>query len=175
MAASQPGSPAKKTGSNKRLRLLYLALLVLIMGMGAWYYVTLRPTATKEETHAAVAAADEAMADHDKAIGILLTAYNGATDQEAKADAAYYLAGRFSAKEDHKNALRYYQEAYKLGMQENIDVILGVAKEADATGNKKLASEYYQKAIDYYEPLVEGDSSLRDLLDRFKSRIEELK
>jgi tetratricopeptide (TPR) repeat protein len=166
-AAASPTKPA-----NKKAFVLLIALLVVcLVGSGAYLYLT-RPKASQQQTEAAL---DNLSADDQAAIAELQTAYQDAASAEGKAKAAYYLAARYTSAEDHNRALSYYQEAEKFYKGDNIDVVLGIANEADALEKKSLAAEYYKKAIDYYKPLVETQPSLQAVLDRFQARVMELK
>ena len=172
-----PGSASLKSKlpSGKKPRLLLLVLLVLALVAGAWWYrESNKPTATRQQTAEALDAAGTADSDQ-AAIATLKAAYADAATNEGKAQAAYYLAARYTVIDDHANALKYFREADKLGEGKSIDVILGVAAEADALKEKALAREYYQKAIDHYRPLIVEDETLQTLVLRFEAKIDENK
>lgn len=158
----------------KKLLIPGIAVLAIaIAAAGWWYREADKPTADEQATLTALDAAGTV--EDKEAIAILKAAYDDAATQEGKAEAAYFLAVRYSAIDDHRNALKYYREADNLSDGKNIDIILGVANEADALENKKLAREYFQKALDYYKPLAEGDETLESLVSRFEAKVQELK
>ena len=155
----------------KKLLVPGIAILAIaIIAAGWWYREANKPTASQQETAAALDAAGTV--DDKAAIAVLKTAYDDAATQEGKAEAAYFLAARYSAIDDHHNALKYYQEADRLNSGKNIDVILGIANEADALDNKELARTYYQKAIAFYKS--ESSVANEDIIIRLEYELSRL-
>ena len=112
--------------------------------------------------------------DYDGAIKDLLAIRENAATLSGKFQATVALASWYAAKKDHANSLKYYQEAYELSDNKNVDIILGVASEAEATGDKQLAKSFYQKAIDYYTTLAKDDTSYKNLVDTLNNKIKQL-
>lgn len=168
------GSVSKDLLVTHKKRLLKLLVVIIVLGgagYGAYRWIN-RPTADKQQTDHALLDATKT-GNTDATIAKLQQAYDDAATAEGKAQSAYYLAAHYTVKKDHKNALKYYRAADDFYQSKNIDVVLGIANEAAALNSKDLARTYYQKAIDYYQPLATQDSTYQGLIDQFKARLDE--
>ena len=164
---------AKAAPHRKKLLVLLVVLVVIVAGAYVAYRIINKPTASRQQTDAALVDATHA-GSTDAAITKLQAAYDDAATPEGKAMAAYFLAAHYGVKADHRNALKYYRAAEDYYDGKNIDVILGIAHEADALNNKSVARTYYQKAIDYYKARVADDPSLQDIITQFETRLKAL-
>ncbi len=128
----------------------------LIIALGAWYFV-LRPM--EESRRAALeqsqieqlyAQGDKLRAERkfDEAAAKFKDYAKFVRDTGKKQDALMRAATMYESKGDAKAALATYKEAERIHDTDNVGVVMGIARTAVATGDKKEGAKYYRKAGD---------------------------
>ncbi len=154
---------------NRRFLLLTVLILAISAGSLVWY---LRhrdrpspPIVNKLINEASVSGLRDHQ-NHDQAIAQLIEA-----DKKATSKYDHYLINIrigiiASEKGDAKTALEYYQN--------NIDVIIGIARSAEEAGDTQLAVEYYKKALDIYRPQLSSRPVLQTIIQEYETRLKRL-
>lgn len=111
--------------------------------------------------------------DYDAAIAQLKKAQKDAPTTEGRRNSAVALGAAYAQKGNHSEALTAYQEAERHEGEKDPNVLLGIATEAEATGNKGLAKDYFTKARDVYATL-EANESNKAVIAHLEAKIASL-
>lgn len=154
------GSDSRGLKLSARLIVLLAAIGVVVISLGGlafWYFSNVTGSDTTRTAPAIVQERAQDLkdqGDYAAAATYSTRKYESAGNDAEKYKIALQAATSYESKQDCKQAIVWYKKAYELKRKDTASPS-GLGRCYEASGDMKLAAEYYQKTIDNYK--VAGD------------------